>query len=301
MDSNGILRNYSVSCCVTLEQFYSDQVPSNLTDFMLRTSTDGDTTSTIIMGLDPFTMYQCQVTASTDAGESPVSNSDNATTDEAAPTQPVGLSVTNRTATSISLQWSRPIPTNGIITTYTLTYTDGSISDTIDIPVEFVPPSEYNVTTITVDSLNEFTNYTFNLSTTTGGGTGPVAILPDVLTSEAGKLVSFRLLNFECFLIVPSAAPVDVTGMNMSSTSLRISWLPPPAEDQNGIITAYNITYTAAGGSEMIDSTSGSVQLIELTGLLKFSTYNISVAASTSVGIGPSESVTVSTDTDGEC
>ena len=107
MDSNGILRNYSVLCHITLEQFYSDQVPSNLTDFMLRTSTDGDTTTTIIMGLDPFTMYQCQVTASTDAGESPVSNSDNATTDEAAPTRPVGLSATNRTATSISLQWEQ--------------------------------------------------------------------------------------------------------------------------------------------------------------------------------------------------
>ena len=83
---------------------------------------------------------------------------------------------------------SRPIPTNGIITTYTLTYTDGSISDTVDIPVEFVPPSEYNVTTITVNNLNEFTNYTFDLSATTGGGTGPAATLPDVLTSEAGKL-----------------------------------------------------------------------------------------------------------------
>ena len=100
------------------------------------------------------------------------------------------------------------------------------------------------------------------------------------------------------FSPAPSAAPVNVTGMNTSSTSLRISWLPPPVEDQNGIIIAYNITYVTA---KMIDSTCGSVQFIELTGLLKFSTYNISVAASTSVGIGPSESVTVSTDTDGEC
>ena len=91
--------------------------------------------------------------------------------------------------------------------------------------------------------------------------------------------------------------------MNTSSTSLRISWLPPPVDGQNGIITAYNITYVTAGESEMIDSTLGSthVQFIELTELMKFRTYNISVAASTSVGIGPSETVTVTTDTDGEC
>ena len=88
--------------------------------------------------------------------------------------------------------------------------------------------------------------------------------------------------------------------MNTSSTSLRISWLPPPVDGQNGIITAYNITYVTAGESEMMDSTLGSTQFIELTGLMKFRTYNISVAASTSIGIGPSETVTVTTDTDGE-
>ena len=188
MDRNGILRNYSVSCRITLDQFYNEQVPDNLTEFTQRTSTDGDTTTAIVMGLEPFTKYQCQVTASTDGGESPVSNSDNATTDEAAPTEPVDLNVASRTATSISLQWSRPVPTNGIITMYTLDYTNGSISRTINIPVEPVS-QEYNVTNITVHSLNEFTNYTFNLSATTGGGIGPVATLPDVLTNEAGELV----------------------------------------------------------------------------------------------------------------
>ena len=188
MDRNGILRNYSVSCRITLDQFYNEQVPDNLTEFMQRTSTDGDTTTAIVMGLEPFTKYQCQVTASTDGGESPVSNSDNATTDEAAPTEPVDLNVASRTATSISLQWSRPVPTNGIITMYTLDYTNGSISRTINIPVEPVS-QEYNVTNITVDSLNEFTNYTFNLSATTGGGIGPAATLPDILTNEAGELV----------------------------------------------------------------------------------------------------------------
>ena len=189
MDRNGILRNYSVSCRNTLDQFYNEQVPDNLTEFTQRTSTDGDTTTAIVMGLEPFTKYQCQVTASTDGGESPVSNSDNATTDEAAPTEPVDLNVASRTATSISLQWSRPIPTNGIITMYTLDiYTDGSISVTINIPVEPVS-QEYNVTNFTVHTLNEFTNYTFNLSATTGGGSGPAATLPNVLTNEAGELV----------------------------------------------------------------------------------------------------------------
>ena len=50
----------------------------------------------------------------------------------------------------------------------------------------------------------------------------------------------------------------------------------------------------------MVDSTSGSTLSIELSGLVKFSEYNISVAASTSIGVGPSEFIMVTTATDGE-
>ena len=88
--------------------------------------------------------------------------------------------------------------------------------------------------------------------------------------------------------------------MNTSSTSIFISWLPPPEQDQNGVITGYNVTYSIIGGGVMVNTTSGIQRSIELTGLEKFTQYSISVAAFTSVGIGPSDSITVSTDTDGK-
>ena len=50
----------------------------------------------------------------------------------------------------------------------------------------------------------------------------------------------------------------------------------------------------------MVDSTSGSTLSIELSGLERFSEYRISVAASTSIGVGPNVSITVTTDTDGK-
>ena len=111
-----------------------------------------------------------------------------ANTTEDAPTAPVGLMSTSRTATTISLQWNRPATPNGIINMYTLTYSNTTHSLTEDIPVEYVGP-EYNVTNITIDILNEFTNYTFNLTATTGGGTGPAATL-EVQTNEAGESIS---------------------------------------------------------------------------------------------------------------
>ena len=185
LNVNGILRNYTVSCRKTDNQFYSEQ---NSSPFMQSNSTDGGITTVTITGLEPFTEYQCQVTASTDAGESVPSNNDTTTTTEDAPTAPVGLMSTSRTATTISLQWNRPATPNGIINMYTLTYSNTTHSLTKNIPVEYVGP-EYNVTNITIDILNEFTNYTFNLTATTGGGTGPAATL-EVQTNEAGKSIS---------------------------------------------------------------------------------------------------------------
>ena len=91
-----------------------------------------------------------------------------------------------------------------------------------------------------------------------------------------------------------------MTGVNTSSTSINISWSPPPEQDQNGVIAAYNITYVTSGGNIMVDSTSGSTFSIELTGLLRFQSYSISVAASTSIGFGPNVSITVTTATDGK-
>ena len=88
--------------------------------------------------------------------------------------------------------------------------------------------------------------------------------------------------------------------MSTSSTSINISWSPPPEQDQNGVITAYDITYVTSGRNVMMNSTSGSTLSIELSELAKFSEYSISVAASTSIGGGPSVSITVTTDTDGE-
>ena len=98
---------------------------------------------------------------------------------------------------------------------------------------------------------------------------------------------------------VPSAPPVDVNGSVLSSTSLRISWSPPPDQDRNGVILGYVVTYfSIPDGTEMSSSTTE--MFIELHGLDKFTNYSVSVAARTSVGTGPPASVIVMTDSDSE-
>ena len=99
---------------------------------------------------------------------------------------------------------------------------------------------------------------------------------------------------------VPSAGVQNLSGVNTSSTSLLISWDPPPFPDQNGIIRAYNISYgPTTDDSSLYNDTSTEEAMIELESLEKFTNYTVVVRPYT-IGSGPEESVTVQTDSDCE-
>ena len=98
----------------------------------------------------------------------------------------------------------------------------------------------------------------------------------------------------------PSAAPVNVRGHNISSTSILVTWDEVPADNQNGIITSYTITYESLtqnhNDSKTVVFTKHET---ELTGLKKFVNYSITVFASTVKGNGPPGSpIIVTTDQD---
>ena len=101
-------------------------------------------------------------------------------------------------------------------------------------------------------------------------------------------------------LTAPSAAVQGLSGVNTSSTSLHISWEPPPSDDQNGVIRSYNISYgPGAGDVSTYTHTTAQNTSIELSGLEKFTEYSVTVRAFT-IAVGPGSTVTVRTDTDSE-
>ena len=184
---NGILTNYTVYCRISSEQFYSEQIPDE--EQNLTVTTSPITTEVVLTDLEAFTEYECYVTASTNGGESEPSNNDSATTDEDTPTIPRDFIYTHITSTSVTLEWTRPEYPNGVISEYVLEYVNESLTQPIiiSIPVQFIKDlDEYNETNITVEYLNEFTDYTFNLSAVTGGGRGPEVTI-DITTNEDGK------------------------------------------------------------------------------------------------------------------
>ena len=101
-------------------------------------------------------------------------------------------------------------------------------------------------------------------------------------------------------IAVPNAPPANITGNNITSTSIFVQWNEVPADNQNGIIVYYTITY-----AELPAGDSGTKIVVAprtnatLTGLKKFTNYSITVFASAAKGDGNrSEPIIVITDED---
>ena len=98
----------------------------------------------------------------------------------------------------------------------------------------------------------------------------------------------------------PNAAPSNVQGHNISSTSILVQWGDVPAAAQNGIILGYTVTYKALpGGPPKAEVVIAPTTETTLTGLNEYTNYSITVFASTVIGGGNvSEPIIVITDED---
>lgn len=112
----------------------------------------------------------------------------------------------------------------------------------------------------------------------------------------------------------PSAAPQGVSCDSPSSTSLRVSWKAPPADNQNGALAGYDVRYQRVSGSGAAVGTGGQGEEVKgfpipveqlqrlLEGLSKWTWYRITVSAFTTQGTGPdSPALLCRTSEDGEC
>uniref|UniRef100_A0A8C7Y1M7 Roundabout, axon guidance receptor, homolog 3 (Drosophila) n=1 Tax=Oryzias sinensis TaxID=183150 RepID=A0A8C7Y1M7_9TELE len=82
----------------------------------------------------------------------------------------------------------------------------------------------------------------------------------------------------------PSAPPRGVTVKLSNSSSISVSWEPPPADMQNGIIQEYRVgNQTRYYVNKTVD---GNILSTVLRGLLPAVLYQVEVAAVTSAGVG---------------
>lgn len=108
---------------------------------------------------------------------------------------------------------------------------------------------------------------------------------------------------------VPEAAPQGVHAEAEDSSSIRVTWHPPPEDKQNGHIAYYKLYYAEASRPDSdavemmlkgVESGAGGAEFL-LEELKKWTQYRIWLLAGTAVGDGPrSHPITVRTQEDGK-
>ena len=92
-----------------------------------------------------------------------------------------------------------------------------------------------------------------------------------------------------CIVLAPSASVQQLNGVNSSSTSLSIAWMPPFQDDQNGIIRAYNVSYGLTKQSRAEYTSLSTTEPMMVLTSLKFTVYEVIVRPYT-IAFGPEES-----------
>lgn len=117
-----------------------------------------------------------------------------------------------------------------------------------------------------------------------------ICLLFVFLTSKKLDLMFSHYSNFIiCIISVPSGPPQNLTAICTTSTSINVKWGTVAKELQNGLILGYNVTYhkhdDEANVKYMVVNGGETLQT-EITGLMKFTEYNISITAFNSKGTG---------------
>ncbi|KAG8455154.1 hypothetical protein GDO86_001382 [Hymenochirus boettgeri] len=267
-ESNGQIQGYRVYYTMDPSQHINSWTKHNVADSQITT----------IGNLEPQKTYSVKVLAFTSVGDGPLSNDIQVITQTGVPSQPLNFKAEPESETSILLSWTPP--RSDTISSYDLYYKEGDHTEEQIISIE--PAMSYRLQGLKPNSL-----YYFRLAARAPVGLG-------ASTAE----ISARTMQSK-----PSAPPQDIRCNSQSSTSILVSWLPPPVEKRNGIITAYSIKYIGVDADdnkphEVIGITSEKKQYL-LENLEKWTQYRISMIAYTDVGPGPESSpILIRTDED---
>ncbi|KAH0625838.1 hypothetical protein JD844_034149 [Phrynosoma platyrhinos] len=271
VEPNGQIRGYRVYYTMEPDQPVSNWQKHNVDDSLLTT----------VSSLLEHETYTVRVLAFTSVGDGPLSDPIQVKTQQGVPGQPMNFRAEAKSESSILLTWSPS--RQDIILKYELLYKE--VSNKPGSP-EFLKTFD-PVTSYLVKDLNPNTEYVFQLAARSALGLG--APTPEVRE---------RTLQSK-----PSAPPQDVKCVSTRSTAILVSWRPPPAESQNGVLEGYSIRYRALDSEDMelreVNNIPPTTNQILLESLEKWTEYRITLVAYTVVGPGPESSpVIVRTDED---
>ena len=182
---------------------------------------------------------------------------------------PQNVTITSQNSTQVAFEWSPPpaIEINGHLQFYIVQLTESRTGRGWSITV--------SDTQIELDFLHPYYTYTFTVAAVTIGH-GSYSDTYMFVTDED----------------VPTGYPQDITIIDVTSTTLTLTWHPPLFEETNGLIRYYvvKVFEVETGLTSILTS---NVTSIHTRNLHPYYRYVCNVAAYT-IGIGPySDGVTV--------
>ncbi|XP_047662498.1 receptor-type tyrosine-protein phosphatase F isoform X7 [Tachysurus fulvidraco] len=267
-EPNGQIRGYRI--------YYTTDPDMQLSAW-LKHNTD-DSRLTTISGLTTNVTYSLRVLGFTSVGDGPPSDVLQVKTQQGVPAQPSGFEAEAELDTRIMLKWLLPVQEP--ITKYELHYWEAGSDNKLS--VTFNPAGSYAVEGLKPDTL-----YMFSLAA----------------RSEMGLGVFTKPIEARTAQSTPSAPPQDVQVLSLSSTSIKVSWVPPPAASRHGAIVRYTVSYQAVNGEDTerheVTDIGADATSVVLEGLGKWTEYVVRVRAHTDVGPGPeSTAVRIRTNED---
>ncbi|KAF7662358.1 hypothetical protein LDENG_00238340 [Lucifuga dentata] len=225
-----------------------------------------DSRLTTISGLTPDITYSLRVLGFTSVGDGPPSDVLQVKTQQGVPAQPSSFEAEAELDTRIMLTWLWPV--QDPITMYELQYWEAGTDNKIH--VTFDPVGSHAVEGLKPDTL-----YLFSLAA----------------RSEMGLGVYTQPIEARTAQSTPSAPPQEVHLVSLTSTSLKVSWVAPPAASRHGAIVRYTVSYQALAGEDTerheVTGIHADATSYVLDGLEKWTEYQVWVRAHTDVGPGP--------------
>lgn len=254
LEPNGIIRGYRL--------FYSTDLKKDFKQWQYKTSALNQTDVT---GLQRETTYFFRLMSYNDAGKGPLTELFAVKTARGAPGQPEKVEVTVLSPRSIQVTWQPPKYDGNGVYGYAIYCNKSSADKDGHISVSEEVFGEQ------ITNLRPYTYYKVQVAVKSDTHTGPMSFAKVVQTLEDK----------------PSSPPQNIRSKALDSTSLEISWDPPPSDQLNGRITHYTIKYKEKRERPTTVTVNGIKTSIRIHNLKKYTTYFVMVSASTSVGEGP--------------
>uniref|UniRef100_A0A8C2XRD2 Receptor-type tyrosine-protein phosphatase F n=1 Tax=Cyclopterus lumpus TaxID=8103 RepID=A0A8C2XRD2_CYCLU len=187
---------------------------------------------------------------------------------KALPKPPTSLTVTETTATSVTLTWDsgNPEPVSYYVIQYHAKLSDNGFQE-----IDGVATTRYSI-----GGLSPFSEYEFRVIAVNNVGRGPPSGVVDTRTSEQA----------------PSSPPLHIQARMLSSSTMLVQWEPP--EEPNGQIRGYRVYYSSDHDSPLSawqKHNTDDSHLTTISGLTADITYSLRVLGFTSVGDGPPSDV----------